>query len=306
MSTVEVNKRYVLTGHQNPIFALERGNDSTVIFTAGNDKGVVEWDLIKGAYKRVLLPVKSSVYCLHRLANSSLLAVGERSGLVTIIDFEKTEIVAKLIHHEKPVFGLQSFHSKPELIVSSEDGTISVWNTQSYQRLYNFRVSQDTIRCIALNKHESVFALGSKDSKIRVFDAKEYSLLHEIDEHSAAITALCFSPDTNQLLTGGRDAQLNIFDTKDYGLIKNVTAHMFSIYGIVYNPELAIFATASRDKSIKIWRAEDYSLLKNISLEKGYEAHRLSINNIMWSDVNTLITVSDDKTAIVWEINISS
>lgn len=305
MSNIEIIKKHALTGHQNPIFALERNVDSTLLFTAGNDKGVVEWDLIKGEFKRVLLPVKSSVYCLHRIANSSLLAVGERSGLVTIVDFEANKVVAKLIHHEKPVFGIQSFYSKPELIVSSEDGTVSIWNTQSFQRLYNFSVSKDTVRCIALNKKENVFALGSKDSKVRVFDANEYSLIHEIDEHSAAITALCFSPDTDQLLTGGRDAQLNIFDPLDYHLVKNLTAHMFTVYGIVYNPELPILATASRDKSIKIWRAEDFSLLKNISLEKGYPVHRLSINNILWSSRTTLITVSDDKIVMVWEINIT-
>lgn len=300
MHRIEVHKKYTLSGHQNPIFAVETGSSTSILFTAGNDKGVVEWDLDSGAFKRILLPVKTSVYSLHRIPNTNLLAVGERSGLVTVVSIEKSEVVARLQHHEKPIFGIQAFRSKPEMIISSEDGTVSVWNTLNFKLLYHFNVSAETVRCIALNRKESILALGSKDSKIRLFHSADYTQLQEINQHSAAITALTFSPDDNLLLTGGRDAQLNVFETGDFQLKKNITAHMFSIYGIAYHPSLPLFITASRDKSVKIWRAEDYSLIKNISLEKGYDMHRLSINNIAWIDHQTFVTVSDDKTAIVW------
>ncbi|WP_134088423.1 WD40 repeat domain-containing protein [Olivibacter sp. XZL3] len=304
MNRFEVRKKYTLSGHQNPIFAVESGSARSTLFTAGNDKGVVEWDLESGKFTKILLPVKSSVYSLHRIPSSNLLTVGERSGLVTIVDFEKQHIVARLQHHEKPVFGIQAFSTKTEMIVSSEDGTLSVWDTTNFKLLYHFSVSKETVRCIALNRKEDILAVGSKDSMIRIFQAADYSRLQELDAHSAAITSLTFSPDDEHLLTGGRDAQLNIFETGHFQLKKNVTAHMFSIYGIVYHPSLPLFLTASRDKSIKIWRANDYSLIKNISLEKGYESHRLSINNISWIDDQTFVSVSDDKTAIVWEINL--
>jgi len=304
MNSIEVIKRTTLTGHQNPIFAVATGNDPAVLFTAGNDKGVVEWNIITGTFNRILLPVKTSVYCLHHIPHSSFLAIGERSGLVTIVDFEQNKVVARLVHHQKPVFAIQAFRTKPELMVSSEDGTVSVWNTDVFNLLYHFKVSNDTVRCIALNHQETIVALGSKDSKVRVFDSAEYSLVKEINEHSAGITSLCFSEDDAFLLTGGRDAQLNIFDTKHFNLKKNITAHMFSIYGIRYHPRLPFFATASRDKSIKLWRADDYSLLKNISFEKGHAVHRLSINNIHWIDETLLASVSDDKTAILWDVRL--
>ena len=43
---------------------------------------------------------------------------------------------------------------------------------------------------------------------------------------------------------------------------------------------------------------------KIISYEKGYDAHRLSINKITWEEVNQqLISVSDDKLVKIWEVN---
>jgi WD40 repeat protein len=55
------------------------------------------------------------------------------------------------------------------------------------------------------------------------------------------------------------------------------------------------------DKSIKIWGADDFKLYKIISREKGYPGHLLSINKLVW-DGNRLLSVSDDKKVIIWDI----
>ena len=83
--------------------------------------------------------------------------------------------------------------------------------------------------------------------------------------------------------------------------IINIPAHLFAVNSIAVHPYLPYFATASMDKSIKIWSLEDFKLYKTINLEKGYLGHRLSINKIVWKD-NDLISTSDDKSIIIWEI----
>jgi WD40 repeat protein len=58
------------------------------------------------------------------------------------------------------------------------------------------------------------------------------------------------------------------------------------------------------DKSIKIWGADDFKLYKIISREKGFAGHQLSINKLAWNG-NQLISVSDDKRIIIWNIKIN-
>lgn len=303
MSKLQIHKAGTLSGHQNPIFAVENGPEPHMLFTGGNDKGVVQWDLNNMAFERILYPVKFSVYVLHLIPQTSLLAIGTRNGLVEVVDIATQRVVATLAHHRHPVFDIKSFHTKPELMVSSEDGTVSVWDINEFSLLYHFNVAKQTVRTMAISKDERWVVFGTKEGKVKLYNASDYSFAEELASHAMPVTSLCFSPDGRYLLSGGRDAQLNVLDADNFSQVTTFTPHLFTVYAIKYHPSLQIFATASRDKSIKIWSAEDFRLLRIISLEKGLDSHFLSINNIVWnSHKNQLVSVSDDKKAMVWDV----
>lgn len=299
---IEIKLAATLSGHQNPIFTVENSQKPGILFTAGNDKGVVEWNLKTMTFIKVMFPVRTSVYSLHCPVDFPLLIAGERNGQVDIFDFKDQKITHVLQHHKLPVFDIKTVRSKNELLLSSEDGTVSVWDLRSMQMLYNFKVSKDTVRVMSISPDEKNVAFGCKDNIIRIYRLEDYSLVSELKEHSLPITSLQFSPDGKFLLSGSRDAQLKIWKTSDFTLYENVSAHLFSIYTIAFHAELPYFATASRDKSIKIWDTKNFTLLKTLSIEKGYEMHRLSVNKILWDTENRLISVGDDKLVKVWEI----
>ena len=46
---ISVEKIAELTGHGNPIFTLELSQKPGILFTGGNDKGLVEWSLKNNA-----------------------------------------------------------------------------------------------------------------------------------------------------------------------------------------------------------------------------------------------------------------
>ena len=56
---INVKKLATLSGHQNPIFTIENSQKSGIVFTGGNDKGVVEWQIKKPGYIKVIFQVKS-------------------------------------------------------------------------------------------------------------------------------------------------------------------------------------------------------------------------------------------------------
>ncbi|MFD0941817.1 WD40 repeat domain-containing protein [Pedobacter boryungensis] len=292
---------HTFPGHQNPVYALANSDKAGIFFSAGNDKGVVEWSLKKMAFVMVKVPVQSSVYVLHNYNNQ--LFIGERSGAFNVYDFIEQKVIARVNAHAKPIFDLKTIQTKNELLSASEDGTVAVWSLKDFAEIYRFQVAYDTVRCIAISPDESEIAFGCKDHLIRIYNLEDYSLKQTLEAHKLAITSLAYHPTGKYLISGSRDAQLNIWNLPNYELTQTIPAHLFSIYNIAFHPTLPYFATSSQDKSIKIWDAENFKLYKILSLEKVGVGHTHSINKIIWSnDGKYLISTGDDRKVMVWEM----
>lgn len=293
---------HTLSGHQNPIYTLANTADGKGFYSAGNDKGVVEWSLDTMGFVKVLTPVQSSVYALHLYGD--ILFIAQRSGLVLVFDTAVSEAITTLNFHKKAVFDLKTIPHKQELLSTGEDGTVAVWSLRDYSLLYSFPVIANTVRSIALSKDETEVALGAKDAVIRIFSSADYALVRELKGHTMPVTSLQYAPDGHSLVSGGRDAQLKVWDLPGYELTNNVAAHMFSVYAIAYHPVLPYFATCSQDKCIKLWGSNDFKLYKILSLQKNTEGHFHSINKLIWSvDGRYLISTGDDRQVMVWEFN---
>ncbi|MFC4212508.1 WD40 repeat domain-containing protein [Pedobacter lithocola] len=292
-----------LSGHQNPVYALANSDKSEKFYSAGNDKGIVEWSLADMAFVKVKMPVQSSVYCLHHFDN--LLFVGERSGAFSVYDLHKEEMVIRVNAHLKPIFDIKTVKSKNELITTGEDGTVAIWSLTDFTEIYRFQAAYDTVRTIAISPDEKEIALGFKDHLIRIYNLNDYSLKQTLESHSLPVTSLTYHPTGKYLLSGSRDAQLKIWSLPNYELMQSITAHMFTVYDIAFHPTLPYFATSSQDKSIKIWDAENFKLYKILSIEKSGIGHSHSVNKIIWSnDGRHLISTGDDRQVMVWEMQI--
>ena len=299
---ISVQKTAELTGHSNPIFTAELSQKPGILFTGGNDKGVVEWSLKNYAFIKVMFPVPASVYAIHCPPGFPYLFAGLRTGDVAVFDFLQQKVITILKHHVKPVFDIKSVSGKKELLVASEDGTVSIWNMDTLLLLHSMKVSADTVRCVSISPDEKQAAFGCRDNLIKIYDLEDYTIIKAIAGHTMAVFSVQYSPDGAYLVSGSRDAQLKIWDTRTYELIKNIPAHLFAINHIAFHPTLPYFATASMDKSIKLWGSDDLKLYKIISREKSYPGHVLSINKLAWNE-DQLISVSDDKKVMVWNFS---
>jgi WD40 repeat protein len=296
-----VEKVAELTGHSNPIFTLELSQKPGILFTGGNDKGLVEWSLENNAFIKVMFPVAASIYAIHGPAGYPLLFTGLRNGDVLVFDFIEQKIIRTLKHHQSPIFDIKSINRKNELLVASEDGIVSVWSLKTLEQVYSIKVSQDTIRSISISPDEKQVAFGCRDNTIKIYDLEDYTLIKVLHGHTMPVFAVQYAPDGSYLVSGSRDAQVKIWDSLSFEMIKNIPAHLFAVNHIAFHPTLPYFATASMDKSIKIWGSDDFKLYKIISREKGFASHLLSINKLAWNG-NQLLSVSDDKRIIIWDI----
>ncbi len=291
-----------LTGHTNPIYTVKSRHHQPLFYTAGNDKGIVEWNINTFHHERIFKPLTSSVYCLEVIDEAEILVAGCNDGSITGFSLASTDKIFEFKHSEA-IFDLKWIPFKQELLSAAADGTIAVYDAAEEKLIHKFTSGKEKIRSIAFNQQLNLLATASNDRQVRVYRLDDYTFLNGFEAHEMGVSAVCFSPDGKYLLTGSRDAHLKVWDTSNWTCLHNFAAHLFTIYQIIYHPEGQYFATASRDKSIKIWRSDDFSLFKKLNTDKYDDAHKLSVNHIDWSiKGEKIISVGDDKLIKIWEI----
>ncbi|RKD16309.1 hypothetical protein BCY91_05415 [Pelobium manganitolerans] len=294
-------KATTLSGHNNPIYTCITHPGLPLFYTAGNDKGVVEWDLEHKVHRRVFKNVQRTVYALEIIPALNLLYAGCNDGNLLAFDLESTE--TKALHHlGSAIFDLKYIPLKEELICATDKGDIFILSVTDNQIVHQFSSGAEKVRSVAIHEKLNLLATASNDQQVRLYNLDDFTLIQQFKANDYGVGSICFLPDGTQLITGGRDAHLNIYNVFDCSLINRFAAHLFAIYHIEFHPHLPFFATASRDKSVKIWRAEDASLYKMLSIDKAREGHILSVNDVAWSaDGKHLISVGDDKMVKIWD-----
>lgn len=295
----EISLQGTLTGHQNPIYTLEIDTDRHLLYSAGNDKGIVEWDLEKMKFNRILCAVPSSVYSLKIISGTDWIAVGMRNGELFIVRRTEPILVAKLKIEKGAIFSIQQLESKRELIAIGEGGRAYVWSLDGFQLLYEFQVSSNRVRTIAVTKEQDLIAFGDKEGFVYIHDTGDFHQIAHRKVHEMGIASMVFKD--RYLYTGGRDARMYKLSYPSLQQIAEVTPHFFTVYGICEVGDEIV--TVSRDKTIKLW-SPNFHLIKNVSRDKGIDSHQLSINSVVYDNVaNLLCTAGDDKQVKVWRIS---
>ena len=289
-----------LIGHNNPIYAAIWHPSKDLFYTAGNDKGIVEWDNDGQKFLRLFKPLKATVYSLEIITENNILIAGCNNGDICFFDLENGELIHTL-NIQSAVFNLKYIPQKKELIASTDKGTMFIINPFEQKIIHQFTSGNQKIRSFAIHQSLNLLATASNDEMVSVYQLEDFDLIQKFKGHDLGVGSIEFSSDGQTLITGGRDAHVKVWDTKSWENKLSFAAHLFAIYEIKFHPSLPYFATASRDKSIKIWRSEDYTLYKNLSLDKIENAHKLSINDIYWSKNGAqLLSVGDDKMVKIW------
>ena len=300
LQIMDINLAQTLVGHQNPIYTLAIDTDRQLLYSAGADKGVVEWDLNSLKLKRILCAVPTSVYVLYDIPDTGLLAIGMRSGEIYIVETATQILRAKLQVESGGVFSIKALQRKGELIAIGDAGKAHVWSLDDFRLLYSFQISTTTVRVIAVDTTESLLAFGDKNGTVHLYSADDYRSIAQNTVHEKSVTSLCFFEDF--LLSGGRDAKMNKLSKTDLQVLQNITPHMFTVYNIAAITGSPYFSTVSRDKTIKVWDS-DLKLIRNVSRDRNFDSHYLSINSQSYDpQLQLLATAGDDKVIKVWKV----
>lgn len=285
--------------HQGSVYALCGGATEDEFFSAGSEGIVAKWSLQHLNEATAAAKVDGQVFALLYQPHRHRLVLGTMSGGIHVIDLNERMEVHYITYHEQSIFDLKDHQGK--IFAASKDGTLTVWDGETFHLERVLVISDQSLRCIAIHDESNLAAVGCSDNHVYLLDLNEWKIISKLSGPANSVFSVCFLDD-ERLAAGSRDAQLYVYDVKSHRQIQHIKAHLYTINHIVSVPDQNIFITASRDKTIRIWSAETFDLLKSLDKEK-YDGHINSVNKLLWIPFrNYLVSVSDDRAVIIWKL----
>ncbi len=298
---MNIRKIDTFSGHRDSIYTIISDGSASGFYSAGADGFVIHWDLSKPDMGKLIARTGTSVYALCLDSQRKTLWIGQNFEGIQVYDIQSGNIIQSSHITSSTIFDIQI--NRDKAFVALGDGVIAVMDIPSFSIQKHIKVSDKSIRSIAINTLTCEFAVGDSNHLIHIFDLQSYTLKKTIQAHTNSVFSVHYSPDNRLLFTTGRDAYLRIWDaTQNYGSVAEIPAHMYAINHISHSPDGRHFATCSMDKSVKLWDSSTFKLKKIIDRAR-HAGHGTSVNKLLWTSYqNQLISCSDDRMISVWEI----
>ena len=263
---------------------------------------VVEWDLDHPKDGKLIARLPHSVYALAVDPIRNLLFIGHNFEGIHVIDLNAGKEIWSLKLTDQAIFDIKVFGD--EVYIGTGDGVLIVLDITTKTIRKHIKLGSKSIRVMSLAKDKRQLAVGLSDHTIKVLDLSDnFHPVANLTGHSNSVFALSYSPDETILVSAGRDARPKFWETDKYSLLESIVAHMYAINYLYFKEDGNLLVTCSMDKSIKVWDATERILLKVIDKARN-AGHGTSINKVIWSSYHQhVISVSDDRTISIWQID---
>jgi WD40 repeat protein len=186
------------------------------------------------------------------------------------------------------------------MAVAGWDNEVLIYNTDSPFTLVQKLIGhQAPVNCLSYNYAGNMLASGSSDQTVRLYDSM-YRFVPLIEEgtnrHYSAVQSLIFDKSGKFLLTGDKDGNLLLWDVPTRKTVKSYQTNT-SINDLCLSPTPANILIANAEPSIKIFGLASGKVIRTL------DGHKDAVNCLALAYNNKyLISGSNDKTAIIWDL----
>jgi WD40 repeat protein len=184
-----------------------------------------------------------------------LLAIGDRSGRVGVLDLERGHMLEVVRAHEGEVRAL--VFSGDVLCSAGEGGRVYAWQGGRLQKRLAVRPRGEPVRDLAARR--GVLAVAAEQAAIELYelrgsdDAPRPERTGTLEGHKGWVRALAFSPDGGLLASGGHDGKLRLWNVARRRQVRTLSGHRLWVSALAFAPDGRRLVSAGFDKRIYLW-----------------------------------------------------
>ncbi|KAM9836268.1 angio-associated migratory cell protein [Aulostomus maculatus] len=289
--------------HTGSVFcvSLDPATNSLAV-TGGEDDKAYVWRVSDGEVLFECTGHKDSVTCAVFSHDSTLVALGDMSGLIKVWKVESKEEIWSF--EVGDLEWLEWHPCAPVLLAGTDDGNVWMWKIPAGDcKTFQSSACQATSGKVLPDGKRAV--VGYEDGTVRLWDLKQGSAIHVIkgqDGHQGALTCLAFNKDGSLVLTGSVDGCAKLINT-----VTGKVVGAFSVEGGKDEDEsnsvesvgfcniLPLIAVAFLDGTLAIYDLSTQVLRHRCQHEAG-------IVHLQWEDSSSVVsTCSLDGALRLWD-----
>jgi WD40 repeat protein/transcriptional regulator with XRE-family HTH domain len=184
------------------------------------------------------------------------------------------------------------------LAAASQDGMLSIWDSQSRECLARLRGAIDLANCLALSGDGRLAATASVDGTLRLWAPAAQQLLATLAGHVAGVWELALSADGQVLVSASLDGTVRLWDTGSGRAILTVAADPSGAWTAALSPDGRLLASGGGDGTVKVWDARDGRLLRTT---RGHDGAGAVMSVAFGCDGRLIASAGMDGAVRVWE-----
>ncbi len=284
-------------GHRNAVRSIAFAPESNILYSAGSDGKVLEWDLSSGSKdSKKIYSGNSIIRSISRSPNNKWVVCATENSELIIIDIISGS-KNKLPAHTGIITAV-AFDKKNEFFVSSGlDGVLNMWNPLSNEKVELASLGSP-IKSVIVSPDGKTVACATLRGELVLCDIKT-SNTEIIYTATNQLNIVTYNKSGSKLAFGDKAGNVYIWNLKGSKLEQKIKAHSARINDIEFNSNGNLLATASLDGSTKIWQTANYHLEPLVL--KDHESWVLSI--AFSNDGTNLVTACVDSDIKVWDVN---
>uniref|UniRef100_A0A3Q2NPU8 WD repeat-containing protein 90 n=1 Tax=Fundulus heteroclitus TaxID=8078 RepID=A0A3Q2NPU8_FUNHE len=198
--------------------------------------------------------------------------VGTAAGTLWYINWSDNSSIRLVSGHRSKVSDVVFSGDERHFATCSEDGSVRVWSTSSYELVVQFQVINQACGCLCWSPSSgadaSRIAAGYSDGTLRVFRLASTEMEMKLQPHYVAVTAVTYSAGGDVILSAGANGLLAVSSPTSGATIRVIRDHKgATITSIQCVKEQCkkfglegdeMFLAAGADRRVSVW-ATDWS-----------------------------------------------
>jgi WD40 repeat protein len=294
----------VMEGHSGRINSMDVSLDGRLAATGGEDGIACVWDLKTGTCLKKLESHTSWITHVEFYSKGQRLLTTSGDGTAIAWSVDSGEVVKVLEGHSGAVLNAVVTRRGRFAVSASDDGSVRVWDF-SASSTHTPKWHEGHIRALTA-KDGLIVATAGDDCLARLWDSPLGEYRGLLKGHAIPIRWAQFSQDGTRLVTASPDRQVCVWDCATMELLHQLPVHKgsrmksFAVSGDAATAVICLF-----DSTVTLWDLATGE--PTMSLQKWGErdealGHTSAVNEVlMTSDGGTVITLSKDYTARIWD-----